>query len=99
MVSVEGRRALGRPFSQPLRSPTALEPCGRSGCPTARSGPRPAGLGLRDEDRPGKAAGGLIRDRGGRRLQIAAVAQEWDGLSEGVSRPGGSEVREGLPPP
>lgn len=62
MVSAEGRRAPGRPFFESLRSPTALEPCGRSWCPAARSGLRPAQLGLRDEDRPGKAAGGKIRD-------------------------------------
>lgn len=99
MVSVEVLRVLGRPFSQPLRSATVLEPCGWSWCPEAQSGLRPAGLGLRVEDRPGKAAGGLIRDRGGRRLLIAAVAQEWDGLSEGVSRPVGIEVGGGLPPP
>lgn len=99
MVSVEGRRSPGRSLSQALRFPTALELCGRSWCPAARSGLRPAGLGLRVEDRPGKAAGGLIRDRGGRRLLIAAVAHEWDSLSEGVSRPVGSELREGLPPP
>ena len=73
MVSAEGPRAPGRPFSQPLLTPTALEPCRRSRGPAAGSGLIPARLGLRGGRQAGEGRRRGDPGSGGRGCLAAAV--------------------------